>query len=202
MKEEKDKRPARCKWKDAQGRFYAVIGLASVILAATIIIAATAIGNKSTTVDGPVAESPDYPTVADDIMTMPVLEVSLTNDHGFFYNQTLGYYGHHNGVDFKAAVGEEVYSVKDGVVESIFKGDKLSGTEIMIDHGKGVKTLYRFVDEVEGLKVGDKVKKGQKIATVAEPNGGEYKDGAHLHFEVFKDGKSVNPEGYLPLADK
>ncbi len=218
MKEEKEKKPARMKWRSKHVKFYAVVGVASLVLAVTIIATATALGNRSEPVNGgntevetPVPDDPtqtpddtpdETPTVADDKMVLPVLQASVINDHGFFHNTTLGYYGHHDGVDFSGAVGEEVFCVKDGTVESIYKGDLLSGTEITVDHGDGLKTVYRFVEEVEGLKVGDEVKKGQKIATIAEANGSEYKDGAHLHLEVLKDGLSVDPSDYLPLADK
>ena len=40
------------------------------------------------------------------------------------------------------------------------------------------------------------------IATVAEANGKEYKDGAHLHFEIFENGKNVDPAKYLTLEEK
>ena len=90
----------------------------------------------------------------------------------------------------------------DGEVESIYKDDLLSGTEIVVKHSDGLKTLYRFVTEVNGLKVGDKVEKGEVIATVAEAAGDEYKDGAHLHFEVLKNGQNVDPAEYLTLEEK
>ena len=46
------------------------------------------------------------------------------------------------------------------------------------------------------------VEKGDVIATVAEPNGKEYKDGAHLHFEVFENGQNIDPSKYLTLEEK
>ena len=46
------------------------------------------------------------------------------------------------------------------------------------------------------------VAKGEVIATVAEANGNEYKDGAHLHFEITKDGTVVDPATYLTLEEK
>ena len=212
MKEEQEKRPARLQWKGKHAKFYAVIGIVSVILSVAIIWTATATAKSTPTtsdkdstqvvVPQPDVSVPEQPAEVEESMAMPVLQASLIHDHGFFFNQTLGYYGHHAGVDFEAAIGEEVFCVLDGVVESIYKADKLLGTEITVDHGDGLKTLYRFVDEVEGLQVGATVKRGQKIATVAEPSGGEYKDGAHLHFEVFEEGVSVNPDGYLPISDK
>ena len=205
MQEEKDKKPAKSRRMNKYARFYTIVGVASLILAGAIIGTATAIGNNSsTTVDKPQEEQPlpDDETKTEETMSMPVLQVTLTGEHGFYYNQTLGFYGHHDGVDFAAEVGAEVFCVLDGVVESVYKADLLCGTEIVVDHGDGLKTTYRYVTESEGLKAGDKVKKGQKIATVAEPSGAEYKDGAHLHFEVTKEGTAVDPAGYLPLGEK
>jgi murein DD-endopeptidase MepM/ murein hydrolase activator NlpD len=124
-----------------------------------------------------------------DEMIMPVATVSVLNDYGFYHNQTLNTYHEHTGIDFSAEAGTDVFAVAGGVVESVYTDDILLGTEIVVDHGDGLKTVYRFVTEAEGLKVGDKVEKGEVIATVAEANGNEYKDGAHLHFEVFENGK-------------
>lgn len=135
-------------------------------------------------------------------MAMPVATVTVGNDYGFYHNQTLNTYYEHKGVDFMAEVGAEVFAVEDGVVESIYKDDLLLGTEIVVAHENGVKSTYRFVTEKKGLKVGDSVEKGQVIATVAEPTGNEYKDGAHLHFEITANGVQVDPTTYLTLEEK
>lgn len=133
---------------------------------------------------------------------LPIQSAVATNGFGFYYNQTLNNYYEHEGIDFSADAGVTVVAVDDGVVESIYTADVLSGTEIIIDHGNGLKTVYRFVTHADGLKAGDKVTKGQAIATVAEANGSEYKDGAHLHFEVLENGKNVDPVLYLSLEEK
>ena len=135
-------------------------------------------------------------------MMMPVETVSVMNDFGFYHNKTLNNYYEHKGVDFTAEVGTEVLAVDDGVVESIYKDDVLTGTEITVDHGDGVKTVYRFIEVDEDLMVGASVKRGDVIGTVAEATGEEYKDGAHLHFEVKKDGKQVDPATYLTFEEK
>ena len=135
-------------------------------------------------------------------MMMPLTTVSIVNDYGFYHNKTLNNYYEHKGVDFSAEVGAEVLAVQDGVVESIYRDDILTGTEITIDHGDGVKTVYRFVTANEDLSVGAEVKRGDCIATVAEATGEEYKDGAHLHFEVKKEGKTIDPAEYLTFEEK
>ena len=135
-------------------------------------------------------------------MMMPLATVSSVNDYGFYHNKTLNNYYEHKGVDFSAEVGAEVLAVQDGVIESIYRDDILTGTEITIDHGDGVKTVYRFVTANEDLVVGAEVKRGDCIATVAEATGEEYKDGAHLHFEVKKEGKTIDPAEYLTFEEK
>ena len=135
-------------------------------------------------------------------MQMPLETVSIIHDYGFYHNVTLNKYYEHKGVDFTAEVGAQVLAVDDGVVESIYKDDVLTGTEITIDHGDGVKTVYRFITADEGLTVGAQVTCGDVIGTVAEATGEEYKDGAHLHFEIRKDGKQVDPATYLTFEEK
>ena len=152
-------------------------------------------GDNSGDTNKPVVNTPEG-------MMMPLETVSIANDYGFYHNKTLNNYYEHKGVDFSAEVGAEVLAVQDGVVESIYRDDILTGTEITIDHGDGVKTVYRFVTANEDLTVGMAVKCGDCIATVAEATGEEYKDGAHLHFEVKKGGETIDPAVYLTFEEK
>ena len=152
-------------------------------------------GDNSGDTNEPVVNTPEG-------MMMPLETVSIANDYGFYHNKTLNNYYEHKGVDFSAEVGAEVLAVQDGVVESIYRDDILTGTEITIDHGDGVKTVYRFVTANEDLTVGMAVKRGDCIATVAEATGEEYKDGAHLHFEVKKGGETIDPAEYLTFEEK
>ena len=152
-------------------------------------------GDKDSGTNEPVVNTPVG-------MLMPLETVSIVNDYGFYHNKTLNNYYEHTGVDFTAEVGTEVLAAGDGVIESIFKDDVLTGTEITVNHGDGVKTVYRFVTANENLTVGAAVKRGDCIATVAEATGEEYKDGAHLHFEIKKDGKTVDPAVYLTFEEK
>lgn len=151
---------------------------------------------------GSTPDGDEQVTVTPEGMIMPVETVSVLNDYGFYHNATLNSYYVHTGLDFSAAAGTEVLAVEAGTVESIYKDDLLSGTEITVNHGDGLKSVYRFVTEAEGLAVGDTVEKGEVIATVAEANGDEYKDGAHLHFEIVKNDESVDPTEYLTLEEK
>ncbi len=217
--EKKEKKESR--W-NGEKKFYlfTAIGCAAVLIAIIVIALAVSSGGKvedtealknpsssvqSPSEDKPVTETPseDEPVVVvPEGMLSPMESVSVSNDFGFFHNQTLNNYYEHRGVDFTATVGAEVRAAQAGTVESIYKDDLLLGTQITLDHGNGVKTVYRFVEEKEGLKVGDTVERGEAIATVAEANGNEYKDGAHLHFEILENGVSVDPTKHLTLEEK
>lgn len=207
MKEENEKAGVRNK----KLYLYIALGCAAVLLCAAIIVTAVVLATRSrVSIDagdnsGGQIETPDpdQPVIeTPEEFISPVSVVSVLNEYGFYYNKTLGNYYEHMGVDFTAEVGSEVYAVASGTVESVYTSDVLVGTQITIDHGDGVKSVYQFVEAKEGLKAGDEVKQGDVIATVAEANGSEYKDGAHLHFEVFKDGANVDPAEYLTLEEK
>ena len=215
---EKEKKTKRAKKWNGEKRFYLFTALGCAAALSAIVIVAVAIsggdkGGVNNKVDNtPTIEVPDNtPTNPNeneqvsglpDGMISPMELVSVTHEYGFYHNETLNSYYEHKGMDFSAEVGAEVLAVEDGKVESVYTGDVLLGTEITIDHGNGVKSVYRFVTEAEGLKVGDTVKKGDVIATVAEASGNEYKQGAHLHFEIMKNDVSVDPSTYLTLEEK
>lgn len=218
MKEKKEKDNKKKSRLNGEKKFYlfSAIGCAATLVA--IIVVALVVSNigKSTTPaanltpttsDAP-ADLPQEPDEDEPVVTVPegmiapLETVAVLNDYGFYHNKTLNSYYEHAGIDFTAAAGTAVKAVESGVVESIYKDDLLLGTEIVVDHGDGLKTLYRFVTAAANLKVGQKVEKGEVIATVAEASGNEYKDGTHLHFEIMQNGKAIDPALRLPLEEK
>ena len=108
----------------------------------------------------------------------------------------------HKGMDFTAEAGTQVLAAVDGTIESIFKNDQLYGAVIRIKHDNGVATVYKFIEPAETLKVGDKVSRGDVIATVAKATGAENKEGDHLHFEVYENGTQIDPDEKLNIIDK
>lgn len=99
----------------------------------------------------------------------------------------------HWGLDFSAPVGTEVYATGDGVVEEIEDIAWGYGKNIVINHGFGYKTRYAHLSAFK-VKVGQKISRGQVIGLVG--NTGK-STGAHLHYEVEKDGVKVNPISYF-----
>jgi murein DD-endopeptidase MepM/ murein hydrolase activator NlpD len=95
----------------------------------------------------------------------------------------------HEGLDFSAPVGTEVYASGDGVVSRIERLRGGYGNYIVIDHGFSYETLYAHLSKFE-VKRGQKVKRGQVIGYVG--NTGK-STAPHLHYEVRRNGRPVNP---------
>lgn len=95
----------------------------------------------------------------------------------------------HEGMDFTAPVGTPIYATGDGKVERL--KDEMSGygNVIMINHGYGYETLYAHMSSII-VKPGQSVKRGEIIGYVG--NTGR-STGPHLHYEVRKNGKPINP---------
>ena len=196
--------------------YYIILGACILLIAAvtvTVIFAVRGnddsfqIDNGNTPSDDDQQDDDDDDQPSDDVSSAyefisPVATLDVTNDYTFYYNQTLDCYHYHTGLDMAAEAGTEVLACVDGTVESITLGDLLDGNKIVLSHADGVKTSYYFIDVAEGLEVGDEVKRGDVIGTVAEPTGSEYKDGAHLHFEVSKNGELADPNEYLDISEK
>ena len=196
--------------------YYLILG-ACILIIAAVAIAVTlslTLGGNDMTVDGGNDQTDDggtdnpddggdaTDTDGDTTFLIPVSEANALNSYGFYHNTTLDKYYLHTGIDFAGEAGDEVYAALDGTVESIPTDPLLMGTTITIAHENGLKTVYTFVEAADGLEVGETVEKGDVIATVAEAMGQEYKDGAHLHFEVFLNGEAVDPETYLEISEK
>jgi murein DD-endopeptidase MepM/ murein hydrolase activator NlpD len=98
----------------------------------------------------------------------------------------------HKGIDFEADVGDPVTAVADGVVS--FAGVRSGyGNTVEIDHGNGYVTRYAHNSKLT-LKVGSLVRAGQEIAKAGSTG---RSTGAHVHFEVWQDGRVVNPRQFL-----
>ena len=110
------------------------------------------------------------------------------------FGQTGGYWssGVHTGLDFAGPVGTPILAAASGkVVSTGYEG--AYGNQVIIDHGDGYQTTYNHLSGI-GVSVGDKVSTGDQIGKRGSTGNST---GAHLHFEVTKDGKFVDPEGWL-----
>lgn len=98
----------------------------------------------------------------------------------------------HKGIDFHARVGDPVMAVADGVVR--FSGVKGGyGNVVDVDHGNGYVTRYAHNSRLR-VREGDLVRAGQEVAKAGSTG---RSTGAHVHFEVWKDGRVMNPRKFL-----
>lgn len=112
------------------------------------------------------------------------------------YNLTLDQYMTHPGMDLTAPSGSGVKAIADGTITDIYEDDAY-GTTIEISHGDGLVSRYCNLSTDRLAEKGDTVKKGQIISNIGKTALYESMEKAHLHFEMLKDGKPVNPESYI-----
>ena len=99
----------------------------------------------------------------------------------------------HAGMDFSAKTGTPIYATGNGKVIRVRKSRKGYGNHVKIDHGYGYITLYAHMQKYI-VKKGQKVKRGEVIGYVG--NTGK-SVAPHLHYEVHKNGKKVNPVNFF-----
>ncbi len=116
----------------------------------------------------------------------------ITSQYGMRRHPILKVNKMHTGIDIGAPQGAKVIAADDGkVIEAGWRGSY--GQVVMINHGNGIVTLYAHLSAYM-VKAGDIVVKGQKIAEVGSTG---MSTGPHLHFEVRKNGSTVNPLNYV-----
>ncbi|HAE13760.1 MAG: M23 family metallopeptidase [Chitinophagales bacterium] len=99
----------------------------------------------------------------------------------------------HEGLDFTAPRGTDVFATADGVVETANISSRGYGNEIVINHGYGYKSRYAHLNGF-AVKQGQKVKRGELIGYVGNTG---LSTAPHLHYEVEKDGIKVNPINFF-----
>lgn len=103
----------------------------------------------------------------------------------------------HKGVDIEANKGASIKAVMDGEISEAAT-EATYGKYIKIKHQDGLTTVYAHCSALISKK-GQKVKQGAVIAKVGDTGAAV---GAHLHFEIWKDGKALNPEYFIKIPEK
>jgi murein DD-endopeptidase MepM/ murein hydrolase activator NlpD len=98
----------------------------------------------------------------------------------------------HNGIDFAGKEGSDVLSVAAGVVTWTGR-ESGYGNMVEISHGDGFVTRYAH-NKQNLVSPGDLVRKGEPIALIGSTG---RSTGAHVHYEVYKHGRSVDPSSYV-----
>lgn len=108
------------------------------------------------------------------------------------YGVPRGRRSHHAGLDIDGEQGDPIYAAASGRVREAGRGGSY-GKYVLIDHGNGLQTLYAHVSRIM-VKRGQRVESGDEVALVGQTGNAR---GTHLHFEVRRDGRAVDPLPFL-----
>ena len=114
------------------------------------------------------------------------------------YNETMGDWRTHDGMDIIARAGEYVRAAAQGTVTDVYE-DVLYGTTVVIDHGAGLVSYYANLQAQPVVKVGDTLLAGDVIGAVGETALCESAQQPHLHFAMSLGDESVDPKEYMPV---
>jgi murein DD-endopeptidase MepM/ murein hydrolase activator NlpD len=101
----------------------------------------------------------------------------------------------HEGMDYTAPSGTEVFATGDGIVEEVDNSRRGRGNTLIINHGFQYSSVYSHLDKFN-VKKGQSVRRGEVIAWVGNTG---LSVAPHLHYEVRLKGKPVNPVNYYFL---
>lgn len=132
------------------------------------------------------------------LLKTPIDGARINSGFGNRKHPILGYTKMHKGVDFAAPKGTPIKAAGDGVVERCSAYSSY-GNYICIRHDGSTKTAYAHLSRyAKGVNKGRKVRQGEVIGYVGATGRAT---GAHLHYEVIKNGKQVNPQKVTQLSN-
>ncbi|GMO54709.1 MAG: hypothetical protein Ta2G_13700 [Termitinemataceae bacterium] len=123
-----------------------------------------------------------------DLFIWPISSRRITSRYGYRKSPITGARGFHSGLDIGAPTGVPIRSAMPGRVTTT-GWSNVFGNYVVVSHHSGYRTLYAHMSVITA-KSGAYVDLGQKIGEVG--NTGQ-STGPHLHFQVYKDGRTVNP---------
>lgn len=126
------------------------------------------------------------------LLRTPVDGARMTSSFGMRRHPILGFNRMHQGIDFGAGVGTPVVAAGDGVVVEARRWGGY-GNWLRIRHANGWETGYAHLSRYgKGVRPGTRVRQGQVVAFVGSTGAST---GPHLHYEIWKGGRRVNPVG-------
>ena len=124
------------------------------------------------------------------LMKTPINGARLSSNFGYRRHPISGYTRLHKGTDFAAPSGTPIFAAGHGVVERASRYGGY-GNYVRLRHANGFKTAYAHMLRYgPGIRAGRRVRQGDIIGYVGSTGAST---GPHLHYEVHKDGKAVNP---------
>jgi murein DD-endopeptidase MepM/ murein hydrolase activator NlpD len=127
---------------------------------------------------------------------LPVNHYDPSSDFGYRSDPFHGGGAFHAGIDMTGKTGDAIHAAADGVVVRAgwWAG---YGKVVVIDHGNGLETRYGHMTRFH-VKEGDVIRQGQVVGGMGSTG---RSTGTHLHFEVRLDGRALDPQPFLDLAN-
>ncbi len=123
---------------------------------------------------------------------MPLAKYRVTSRFGYRIHPISGNTTFHYGADLAAGTGVKVMAVADGTIRETGYGN-INGNYVKMTHADGYASHYTHLHTIS-VSEGQKVTAGQQLGTVGSTG---YSTGPHLHFELRKDGKILDPFAYF-----
>lgn len=142
--------------------------------------------NRPARKTNPDRELPPLMRVSSVDFNKPLDNTFVTSPFGPRWNST------HEGIDLDASLRDNIYAAEKGIVVKAGKG-RGYGKMVRIKHAGGYETVYAHMSRIK-VKEGDRIKKGDVVGKAGNTG---TSSGVHLHFEILKEGKPVNPEAYV-----
>ena len=114
----------------------------------------------------------------------------------FAYDDTMGDWRTHDGLDIAAEVGSPVCACGPGSILSVTEDDMM-GVTVTIDHGNGIQSVYANLADSLNVQEGTEVEAGTVIGAVGTTAISESAGAAHLHFGMVEYGVNIDPLHYL-----
>ena len=130
-------------------------------------------------------------------LTEPMPASTRSSTFGIRSDPFLGKRALHAGIDYARPSGSAVSAVAPGKVVRAGRAGGY-GNLVEIDHGNGITTRYGHMSRID-VSVGDEVGRGTRIGAVGSTG---RSTGPHLHYEVRRDGKAVDPMRFLRIRDR
>ncbi len=185
--------------------WHALVVVAAVVVIAVVVTLSVVLTlPKSKPVETPpVDDDPTPPpVVTEPTVVLPVQGCEVGLGYALdklVYWDTLELWRTHPAVDF---VGDgDVVAISAGTVTDVEMHTVLDGNVVTVTHDNGYVSVYKSLGDEVAVKVGDKVNAGDKLGVTSGGMLSELNTGAHLHFEIKKDGAYVDPATVLPLSE-
>ncbi len=130
----------------------------------------------------------------DSAFNLPLDTKVVSSGFGMRRSPVYGTWRQHNGIDFASGVGEKVYACKNGTVSFVKKNDSVLGDYIELSHAGSLTSVYAHLSRIT-VRQGDIVRGGEQIG---ETGSSGMSTGPHLHFEIRRGGRAIDPISVLP----